>query len=103
MNPLPGADGQGIRYKGYVLARGVIDGDAEWPGTLPGKFTNISKSLSEVRQGSIGQALIGDELLEVCTVEAMSGAFGGSGIDETIYKEMGGIPISLIVGRLYGP
>lgn len=102
-NPLPGGDGQGIRYKGYVLRRGVVDPADEFPDVLPSRFTDVRGSLTEVRQGSTGQVLIGDELVEFCTVEALAGKFGGTGIDKTIYKEIGGVPISIIVGRLYGP
>lgn len=108
---LPGITGQGLRYAGYILRYGVLTGPVD-PDELPadGDWVDITAPLAvgttqEVafQPGRRGQCLIGaSERLQSCVLELTTGKYGGEGIDELLYLEIGGIPVSLVVGEVFG-
>jgi hypothetical protein len=109
-NPLPGIDGQGTRYKGYLLAYGYLTGSGQWDGSLPSTWTNITSTFNSqnalaiaLSTGREGRVKIGNMPIQHFTLESASGDYGGGGaIDKLIYEQVGGIPTSMMVGQVGG-
>lgn len=110
MNPLPGVDGQGTRYKGYFLAYGYLTGTGQWEGALPTNWTAITSTFSSesplgvaLSVGREGRVKIGNMPIQHYTLESVCGDYGGGGeIDKLIYEQVGGIPTSMMIGQLSG-
>jgi hypothetical protein len=108
---LPGITGQGFRYGGYVLRYAVMAGPVD-PDELPAAqdWVDITASLAvgstqdvAFQPGRRGQCLLGSsERLQPCVLESTTGDYGGTGVDELLYLEIGGIPVSVVLGEVFG-
>lgn len=102
-NMLPGASGDQFYYRGYALEYAIVPGDWDlealddsglaW-GAVITQFPWISPG-TECRF-RFGQ----DPILPAAKIQRSSGVFGGQGIDEIIYKEIGGVEIQLTGGEV---
>lgn len=109
-NPLPGIDGQGTRYKGYLLAYGYLTGGGQWTGSLPSSWTDITSTFNSqnalaiaLSTGREGRVKIGNMPIQHFTLESAAGDYGGGGaIDQLIYEQVGGIPVSVMAGQISG-
>lgn len=92
---LPGASGDSFYYRGYALQKAVL-GDANWLGDLSGlSFTDITEQELFLLPGQEVEFKFGDDPQMKAKVQRSSGVFGGQGIDETIYEQIGGVEIQL--------
>jgi len=108
---LPGAGGEYYLHRGYALryANTVNSGypdvtfdDNITADNLPSHlvWTEITGQPSWLVPGVTGQYRLGNDPIGYYIVGGTSGTFGGIGIDETIYNEVGGVPIVLSVGEV---
>lgn len=100
---MPGASGDQFYYRGYAL---------EWvevPNTWDLKtsdesalvFQQVTTQYSWMATGTECQFKFGqDPIMPTAKIQRSSGVFGGLGIDEIIYKEIGGVELQLTGSEL---
>lgn len=99
---LPGASGDQFYYRGYAL---------EYANVPPGWTLNDDESAVSwnpvqtqhvwMLPGTTARVRFGDDPYMLhSTIERSSGIFGGQGIDEIIYQEIGGVQIQLTAGEV---
>lgn len=99
---MPGASGDQFYYRGYALQYANIPPGTDFSvdeslltwNTVTGQFQWMTPG-QEVRM-RFGN----DPIMEYAQIERSSGIFGGQGIDEIIYQEIGGVQIQLTGGEL---
>jgi len=100
-NLMPGGSGDSFPYRGYMLRYatvtppfnlGVDDEDLL-------TYTPISTPQSWIRPGMTCELRFGLDKIMKGAIEICSGTFGGEGIDQTIYTEIGGVPITIVGGE----
>jgi hypothetical protein len=98
----PGAAGEAYTYRGFsLLYAEVPDTYNLRTGTDSGlRFQEIKTQPSWMLPGRTGHLKFGSDPILYVTVGRSSGLFGGNGIDDTIYKEIGGVMVALIGGEL---
>jgi len=99
---MPGASGDQFYYRGYALQYVQVAGtwtlgDDESALT----WTNISSTPAWLSTGQECRFAFGnDPVMSGAKIERSSGVFGGQGIDEIIYKEIGGVEIQITGAEL---
>lgn len=99
---MPGASGDQFFYRGYAL---------EYANVPPGSDFSINESALTwqpvtaqfqwmVPGKEVRMRFGNDPIMENAQIERSSGIFGGQGIDEIIYQEIGGVQIQLTGGEL---
>lgn len=94
---LPGASGDQFYYRGYALEYAAISSGFNW---LTGNesslaFNQVNSRLEWMAPGRVVEFKIGNDPVMRANIERSSGIFGGLGIDEIIYSEIGGIELQL--------
>jgi hypothetical protein len=99
---LPGASGDQFYYRGYALeyaavaAGWTLDSDESGVTWLP-----VTTQYQWMIPGTTVEVRFGDDPQMLhSTIERSSGIFGGQGIDEIIYQEIGGVQIQLTAGEV---
>ena len=101
-NMMPGASGDQFYYRGYAIDYAVVPttfeiGDDE--SSL--LFEQVTAQYSWLTTGIVGKFKFGDDpLMPTARIQRSSGIFGGQGIDEIIYKEIGGVEIQITGGEV---
>ena len=99
---MPGASGDQFYYRGYALEYAEVD--SNW--VLGDDESEIEWQAVEAQYqwmlpGITAQLRFGDDPdMLYSTIERSSGIFGGQGIDEIIYNEIGGVQIQLTAGEV---
>jgi len=101
---LPGGDGDKFYYRGYVLRKAVISNEFDWEDwavdtsglTWEAVLTNPLE-LKPQREVSIK---VGNDDTTFGQIQRSSGVFGGTGIDEILYREIQGVEIQFTAGEL---
>lgn len=99
---MPGGQGDQFYYRGYALEYADVASDFELGDSEAGLtwFPMVSQP-SWMQPGTVVRFMFGDEtFMDAATIERSSGVFGGAGIDEIIYKEIGGLPLQITAGEL---
>lgn len=98
---MPGASGDSFYYRGYALEQAAVASDFEIgdPEDLL-VWTQVTDQPPFLAPGKQVQFVFGDDKPFVGRIERSSGIFGGQGIDEIIYKEMGGVQLQITGGEL---
>lgn len=96
-----GGSGDSHLYRGYAISYATVGagftiGDDESGLT----FVDITTPQAYIQPGMKCDLVFGDDRRMTGEVETSSGKFGGDGIDVTIYKEVGGIPVTIRGGML---
>jgi len=100
---MPGASGDQFYYRGYALQYVQVAGDWDLEASDESalvwiEMTNTPTWLST---GQEGQFRFGDDpIMPAAKIQRSSGIFGGQGIDEIIYKEIGGVQIQITGSEL---
>jgi hypothetical protein len=102
---LPGAAGEMFLYRGYILGVSIVSDVFNFSASSTNELSRLSYQKidsrpSWVMPGMEGYFKFGDESNKYFKIERFSGAFGGSGIDEIIYYEIGGVPIVISGGEV---
>jgi len=100
---LPGASGDQFYYRGYALDYAEVDPD--WSletGDEAGlTFTQVTTQYTWLATGTECQFRFGqDPIMHSAKIQRSSGQYGGQGIDQIIYKEIGGVEIQITGGEL---
>lgn len=99
---MPGASGDQFYYRGYALEYAVVPVDYD-PTTDDESlltFTQVTSQLDILLPNREVRFFFGDEKESLSRVQRSTGIFGGQGIDEIIYKEIGGVQLQLTAGEV---
>ena len=101
-NILPGASGEYFLYRGYALqyatvASNFVLGTSSETNLV---YADIQQQFAWMLPGQNGQLRFGDDRILNAQIQRSSGVFGGQGIDEIIYSEIGGVQIQVTGGEL---
>lgn len=100
---LPGASGDQFYYRGYALDFATVSAswDLETSDETGLLFTQVTTQFSWLATGTeCGFRFGQDPIMPAAKIQRSSGVFGGQGIDEIIYKEIGGVEIQITGGEL---
>ena len=100
---MPGASGDQFFYRGYTLEYVQVDNDWDletsdetgliWSQMVTQPNWIIPDKACKFRFGQ-------DPIMFNARIERSSGIFGGQGIDDIIYKEMGGVQVQITGGEM---
>ena len=100
---LPGASGDQFYYRGYALDFAAVSAswDLETSDETGLSFTQVTTQFSWLATGTECEFRFGqDPIMPAAKIQRSSGVFGGQGIDEIIYKEIGGVEIQITGGEI---
>jgi len=102
---MPGLTGDAYYYRGYYLQCAEVASDFDWlTEDLDALvFTDITAEEDTIRPGTKVEFLFGVTPPMTAIVERNSGQFGGVGIDQILYKELGGVELQLSGAEIIGP
>ena len=95
---LPGASGDQYYYRGYALEWVEVPStwDLETSDESALVFQQVTTQYAWLATGVECQFRFGqDPIMPTAKIQRSSGIFGGQGIDEIIYKEIGGVELQL--------
>lgn len=100
---LPGASGDQFYYRGYALEYTTVpaDYDLELGDESGLVFDQVLTQYTWLATGSECLFRFGqDPIMPAAKIQRSSGRYGGLGIDEIIYKEIGGVELQLTSAEL---
>lgn len=100
---LPGVSGDQYFYRGYALEYTTVPNawDLETSDETGLVFQQVLTQYSWLATNTACGFRFGqDPIMPAAKIERSSGIFGGQGIDEIIYKEIGGVQIQITGGEL---
>jgi hypothetical protein len=99
---LPGASGDQFYYRGYALEAAAVSGSFALGDSETGlTWAQIQTQEEWMLPGAAVKMKFGDDPFDLyATIERSSGIFGGAGIDEIIYREIGGVQIQVKGGEV---
>jgi len=100
---MPGASGDQFYYRGYALDFTTVPAEYDLSvGDETGfTWTQVTTQYTWLATGTEGQFRFGqDPIMPTAKVQRSSGVFGGQGIDEIIYSEIGGVEIQITGSEL---
>jgi hypothetical protein len=95
---LPGASGDSYLYSGYALQYAIVPptfvlGTSNESGLA---YQNIQEQFPWALPGQTAKMRFGNDPIMTAHLERSSGVYGGVGIDDIIYYEIGGVSIKLV-------
>ena len=101
-NILPGASGEYFLYRGYALQYATIPSTFILGATSEAnlQYTKIQEQFAWMLPSQNGQLRFGDDRILNAQIQRSSGVFGGVGIDDIIYNEIGGVEIQVTGAEL---
>lgn len=100
---MPGASGDAFYYRGYALQYTSVSSswDLETSDESGLTWTDVTETPEWLRTGLQCPFRIGnDPIMQSANIERSSGIFGGQGIDEILYREIGGVEIQITGAEL---
>lgn len=101
---LPGGDGDKFYYRGYVLRKAVIDENFEWDNWAVDDsgltWEQVLNNPEELKPQREVQVKLGNDDVTFGQIQRSSGVFGGTGIDEILYREIQGVEVQFTAGEL---
>ena len=100
---MPGASGDQFYYRGYALDYAVVEPSWDLETSLEDGlvFTQVTNQPEWLATGTECSFRFGqDPIMNAAKVQRSSGRYGGQGIDEIIYAEIGGVEIQITGGEL---
>lgn len=100
---MPGASGDQFYYRGYALEWVNVPStwDLETSDESGLAFTQVMTQYTWLATGTECLFRFGqDPIMPAARIQRSSGQYGGQGIDEIIYKEIGGVELQLTGGEL---
>jgi len=98
---MPGASGDAFYYRGYALQYAEVT-TQDWQMDPLNEFswTMMTTQPTWMQPGREVSFKFGDDALMVGQIERSSGVFGGEGIDQIIYNEVGGVQLQVTGAEL---
>lgn len=98
---MPGASGDSFYYRGYALEEAMVAPDFEIGDPEDGLiWTQVTAQPDYLSPGKSVTFGFGNDETMIGRIERSSGIFGGQGIDEIIYKEIGGVQLQITGGEV---
>jgi len=100
---MPGASGDQFYYRGYALQYTTVDPswDLVSDDETPLAWMTMTGQPSWMATGTECEFRFGDDpIMPAAKIQRSSGIFGGQGIDEIIYREIGGVQLQLTGGEV---
>ena len=100
---MPGASGDQFYYRGYALDFTTVPAEFDLStGDETGfSWTQVTTQYAWLATGTECRFRFGqDPIMPAAKIQRSSGVFGGQGIDEIIYSEIGGVEIQITGGEL---
>ena len=100
---MPGASGDQFYYRGYALewAQVAAGWDLETSDESALTWEQVTTQYTWLSTGLEGQFRFGqDPIMPTAKIQRSSGVFGGEGIDEIIYSQIGGVQIQITGSEL---
>lgn len=100
---MPGASGDQFFYRGYALDYTTVPAsyDLETDVETGFTWTQVTTQFTWLATGTECVFRFGqDPIMPAAKIQRSSGVFGGQGIDEIIYDEIGGVEIQITGGEL---
>ena len=99
---MPGASGDQFYYRGYALEYALVSADysLETPDETGLTFLEVKEQYDWMKTGEEVAFRFGKDPLLIARVQRSSGIFGGEGIDEIVYPNIGGVQLQLTGGEL---
>ena len=100
---MPGASGDQFYYRGYALDYSPVD--VSWDLSVSDEaglsWTQVITQLPWLATGTECKFRFGqDPIMPAAKIQRSSGVFGGQGIDQIIYSEIGGVELQITGGEL---
>lgn len=95
---LPGGSGDQFYYRGYSLLWTTVPNtyDLAYPNEAGLTFQEVTQTYPWMATKTTCQFRIGnDPVMYSAKIERSSGVYGGEGIDQILYKEIGGVEIQI--------
>ncbi|ADF42369.1 unknown structural protein [Synechococcus phage S-CBS2] len=100
---LPGASGDSFYYRGYALEYALVASNFELGDSESAlSWLQVAGQLAFLPAGREVEFGFGDEKPLYGKVERSSGVFGGQGIDQILYREIGGVELQITGAELQG-
>lgn len=98
---LPGASGDSFYYRGYALQAAPVAADFELGDDDSGvTWTDVQTQKAYLLPGTVVEFQFGTEAPMTGRIERSNGVFGGEGIDEILYSEIGGVELQITGGQI---
>lgn len=100
---MPGASGDQFYYRGYALDFTTVPASFDLASSSETglTFTQVTTQYEWLATGTECKFRFGqDPIMHAAKIQRSSGVFGGQGIDQIIYKEIGGVEIQVTGGEL---
>ena len=100
---MPGASGDQFYYRGYALDFATVPADFDLASSSEAglTFTQVTTQYEWLATGTECQFRFGqDPIMNAAKIQRSSGQYGGQGIDQIIYKEIGGVEIQITGAEL---
>lgn len=100
---LPGASGDQFYYRGYALEWVEVPSswDLETSDESALVWAQVTTQYEWLATGTECQFRLGqDPIMPTAKIQRSSGVFGGEGIDQIVYQEIGGVELQLTGGEL---
>ena len=100
---MPGASGDQFYYRGYALDFTTVPADYDlFVGDETGfVWTQVTTQYTWLATGTECQFRFGeDPIMPAARIQRSSGQYGGQGIDQIIYSEIGGVEIQITGGEV---
>ena len=100
---MPGASGDQFYYRGFALDYSPVPAGFSLESSSESllSFTQVVTQLPWLATGTECQFRFGqDPIMAAAKIQRSSGVFGGQGIDDVIYREIGGVEIQITGGEL---
>ena len=102
-NMMPGASGDMFYYRGYALEYAVVPNEFSLESSPETGLTWVQATTQApwLLPGILAQFKLGnDPIMPAAKIQRSSGRYGGKGIDEILYKEIGGVEIQISGGQI---
>jgi len=99
---LPGASGEYFLYRGYALQYAIVPSTFVLGSSSESNLSYeiVQEQFSWMLPGQNGQLRFGRDRILNAQIQRSSGAYGGIGIDDIIYSEIGGVEIQVTGGEV---
>lgn len=100
---MPGGSGDQFYYRGYALQYALAPSGVSLAGIDESTLTmlQVTGQATWLEPGTVCEFAFGDDpIVEYARVQRSSGVFGGQGIDQIVYEQLGGVQLQITSGEV---